>query len=124
MIVGCGDLTILLVGLGFHCFLLKCKEKLRHSLGRPSRSDFVQPEFNEEVMIMSRNIKGGFLTLSGVVGIVGMIIAAMQNPATAWVTPPGRMIISILENGLLIPTVLFLVLFIYGLYILLTEKND
>ena len=60
---------------------------------------------------MSRNIKGGFLTLSGVVGIVGMIIAAMQNPATAWVTPPGRMIVSILENGLLIPTVLFLVLF-------------
>ena len=80
--------------------------------------------FNEEVMIMSRNIKGGFLTLSGVVGIVGTIIAAMQNPATAWVTPPGRMIVSILENGLLIPTVLFLVLFIYGLYILLTEKND
>ena len=80
--------------------------------------------FNEEVMIMSRNIKGGFLTLSGVVGIVGMIIVAMQNPATEWVTPPGRMIVSILENGLLIPTVLFLVLFIYGLYILLTEKND
>ena len=53
---------------------------------------------------MSRNIKGGFLTLSSVVGIVGMIIAAMQNPATAWVTPPGRMIVSILENGLLIPT--------------------
>ena len=103
-------------------FLIKIK--LRHSLGRPSRSDFVQSEFNEEVMIMSRNIKGGFLTLSGVVGIVGMIIAAMQNPATAWVTPPGRMIVSILENGLLIPTVLFLVLFIYGLYILLTEKND
>ena len=72
-------------------------------------------------MIMSRNIKGGFLTLSG---IVGMIIAAMQNPTTAWVTPPGRMIVSILENGLLIPTVLFLVLFIYGLYILLTEKKD
>ena len=103
-------------------FLIKIK--LRHSLGKPSRSDFVQSVFNEEVMIMSRNIKGGFLTLSGVVGIVGMIIAAMQNPATAWVTPPGRMIVSILENGLLIPTVLFLVLFIYGLYILLTEKND
>ena len=73
---------------------------------------------------MNRNIKGGFLTLSGVVGIVGMIIVAMQNPATAWVTPLGRMIVSILENGVLIPTVLFLVLFIYGLYILLTEKKD
>ena len=89
-----------------------------------SRIEVYKSIFNEEVMIMSRNIKGGFLTLSGVVGIVGMIIAAMQNPATAWVTPPGRMIVSILENGLLIPTVLFLVLFIYGLYILLTEKND
>ena len=39
---------------------------------------------------MSRNIKGGFLTLSGVVGIVGMIIAAMQNPATAWVTGDNK----------------------------------
>ena len=27
---------------------------------------------------MSRNIKGGFLTLSSVVGIVGMIIAAIE----------------------------------------------
>ena len=75
-------------------------------------------------MIVSRNIKGGFLTLSGVVGIVGMIIAAMQNLATEWDMLLGRMIASILENGLLIPTVLFLVLFIYGLYILLTEKKD
>lgn len=75
-------------------------------------------------MIVRRNIKGGFLTLSGVVGIVGMIIAAMQNLATEWDMLLGRMIVSILENGLLIPTVLFLVLFIYGLYILLTEKKD
>ena len=52
MIVGCGDLTILLVGLGFHCFLLKCKEKLRHSLGRPSRSDFVQVE----VIVIPHNL--------------------------------------------------------------------
>jgi len=51
LIVGCGDLTILLVGLGFHCFLLKCKEKLRHSLGRPSRSDFVQLEFIWKILL-------------------------------------------------------------------------
>lgn len=72
---------------------------------------------------MKRCIKGGFLVLGGVVGVVGMIIAAMQNPSVEWVTPPGRMIISILENGLLIPTVLFLVLIICGLYILLTESK-
>ena len=62
---------------------------------------------------MSRNIKGGFLTLSGVVGIVGMIIAAMQNPATAWVTPPGRMIAIILENGVLIPTRFYSLFFLF-----------
>ncbi|MDO4269139.1 MAG: peptidase M50 [Eubacteriales bacterium] len=74
---------------------------------------------------MNRTIKGGFLTLSGVIGIVGMIMVAMQNPATAWVTPPGRMIVSILDNGVLIPTVIFLILFVYGLYVLLTgNKKD
>ena len=72
---------------------------------------------------MKRCIKGGFLVLGGVVGVVGMIIAAMQNPSVEWVTPSGRMIISILENGLLIPTVLFLVLIICGFYILLTESK-
>ena len=38
---------------------------------------------------MKRCIKGGFLVLGGVVGVVGMIIAAMQNPSVEWVTPPG-----------------------------------
>ena len=74
---------------------------------------------------MNRIIKGGFLTLSGVVGIVGMIMAAMQNLSTEWVTPPGRMITSILENGVLIPSLIFVVIFGYGLYILLTsDKKD
>lgn len=74
---------------------------------------------------MNRAIKGGFLTLSGVIGIVGMIVATMQNPSSQWVTPPGRMIVSILENGVLIPTVIFFILFVYGLYILLTkDKKD
>ncbi|WP_196011385.1 peptidase M50 [Flavonifractor plautii] len=73
---------------------------------------------------MIRCLRGGFLTLSGVVGIVGIIIAAMQNPSTQWVTPPGRMIISILENGLLVPTILACVLLVYGLYILLKEDKQ
>ena len=49
---------------------------------------------------MKRLIKGGFLTLSGTIGITGTMMVAMQSPANAWVTPPGRMIISIFENGL------------------------
>lgn len=74
---------------------------------------------------MKKVFQGGILTLSGVVGIVGMIIAAMQNPSTEWVTPPGRMVISILENGMLVSTILAIVLLICGLYILLKkEKQD
>lgn len=42
---GGGDLTILLLGLAFHCFCLENKKSLCHSLGRSSRSDFVQYEF-------------------------------------------------------------------------------
>lgn len=68
-------------------------------------------------------MKGGFLTLSSTIGLVGIIIAAMIHPSTSWVTPPGRMIVSILENGLVIPAVLFLFLFIYGLYLLLKESK-
>ena len=71
---------------------------------------------------MNRLIKGGFLTLSGVVGVTGMIIAAIQQPASAWGTPPGRMIISIVENGILVPAILFLILLVCGLYLLLTSK--
>ena len=72
---------------------------------------------------MNRLIKGGFLTLSGVVGVTGMIMAAMQHPASAWETPPGRMVTSILENEMLIPAILFLLLLVSGLYILLTENK-
>lgn len=79
---------------------------------------------NMEEMIMKRCMKGGFLVLSGVIGIVGVIIAAMQNPSTEWVAPPGRMITSILENGIVVPAVLFLALFVWGLYILLTEDKN
>lgn len=72
---------------------------------------------------MKRLMKGGFLTLSGAVGVTGMILTAMQNPSSAWATPPGRMITSIIENGLLIPAILFFVLLVWGLCILLTESK-
>ena len=72
---------------------------------------------------MKRLMKGGFLTLSGAVGVTGMILTAMQNPSSAWATPPGRMITSIIENGLLIPAILLFVLLVWGLCILLTENK-
>ena len=44
-VVLCGNLTIPNYEKYFHCFLFVAKVKLRHSPGRPSRSDFVQSEF-------------------------------------------------------------------------------
>ncbi|MBQ9028105.1 MAG: hypothetical protein IJ110_05010, partial [Lachnospiraceae bacterium] len=41
-VVWCGNLTIPNYEKYFHCFLIVNKVKLRHSPGRPSRSDFVQ----------------------------------------------------------------------------------
>lgn len=74
-------------------------------------------------MSMNRSIKGGFLTLSGVIGVTGTMMSAMQNPSSAWVTPPGRLIMSVLENEMIIPAVLFLVLLVSGLYVLLTANK-
>ena len=79
--------------------------------------------YKEAKISMKRLIKGGFLTLSGVIGVIGTMMVAMQNPSSAWVTPPGRMITSILENGLLIPAILFFLLLGWGLCILLTENK-
>ena len=45
----CGDLTILLLGLAFHCFVIEKRKSLCHSLGRPSRSDFVQFQFAQYI---------------------------------------------------------------------------
>ena len=46
LIVWCGNLTILLSGLTFHCFWYRKQKTLCDSLHRPSRSDFVQFVFS------------------------------------------------------------------------------
>ena len=61
MIVWCGNLTILLSGLTFHCFWYRKQKTLCDSLHRPSRSDFVQFRFsfaeNKHLMIKKKNRK-------------------------------------------------------------------
>jgi len=67
----CGDLTILLLGLAFHCFVIEKRKSLCHSLGRPSRSDFVQSEVVSSECIVSpvlgqippERLSGGVKTL-------------------------------------------------------------
>jgi hypothetical protein len=50
-VVLCGNLTILNIRNFFYCLLIiDNKKSLCHSLGRPSRSDFVQSQFMEDTM--------------------------------------------------------------------------
>lgn len=58
--------------LGRSCPLFLEKEKLRHSLGQPSRSDFVQSEFGDEILmdfqLDYQNHKPLLITLAGLPG--------------------------------------------------------
>ena len=57
LIVWCGNLTILLSGLTFHCFWYRKQKTLCDSLHRPSRSDFVQLEFASQLLIFFQRSK-------------------------------------------------------------------
>ena len=65
----CGDLTILLLGLAFHCFVIENRKSLCHSLGRPSRSDFVQFVFvnnnSDMFTLLAANSKNRKSSLEG-----------------------------------------------------------
>ena len=67
---------------------------------------------------MKKTLIGGFLTLSGTIGIVILLVACILNPVTSWTTPPGRLICTMLEHGIAVPIGCFLIIFITGLFIL------
>ena len=67
---------------------------------------------------MKKTLIGGFLTLSGTIGIVILLVACILNPVTSWITPPGRLICTMLEHGIAVPIGCFLIIFITGLFIL------
>ena len=56
------------------------KEKLRHSLGRPSRSDFVQFEFGSEGIVMKdwQKLIGAIIIALAIVGASLILADAIQ----------------------------------------------
>ena len=60
---------------------------------------------------MKKTLIGGFLTLSGTIGIVILLVACILNPVT-------RLICTMLEHGIAVPIGCFLIIFITGLFIL------
>lgn len=75
---------------------------------------------------MKRVIIGGFLALIGAVGTVGFSLAASADLTSSWTTPPGRLMTTMLQNGLFLPAALFFLLLALGLLILGIEywKKD
>ncbi len=71
--------------------------------------------------MMKKAIIGGFLTLAGVIGSSLMLVLTGLHPASEWTTPPGRVLTTMMENGTLLPAILFFVLLVIGLYILTGE---
>lgn len=76
--------------------------------------------FHEKVLI------GGFLSIIGSIWALAMALVVENNLASSWSTPPGRLLTTVQEMGLmaLFPAAVFLVavfLVIFGIFILLAE---
>ena len=67
---------------------------------------------------MKKILTGGFLSLSGAIGSSILIAAAGIQPITAWSTPPGRFICTILDNRTAMPILFFLLLLVIGIILM------
>ncbi len=75
---------------------------------------------------MKKVLIGGFLSIIGSIWALAMALVVENNLASSWSTPPGRLLTTVQEMGLmaLFPVAVFLVavfLVIFGIFILLAE---
>ena len=72
--------------------LLLRKRKLRHSLGRPSRSDFVQLEFMEEMNMKNYKILSKAILAICLFGIILTIINSFTSFINSSISTSGTII--------------------------------
>ena len=75
---------------------------------------------------MKKVLIGGFLSIIGSIWALAMAPVVESNLVSSWSTPPGRLLTTVQEMGLmaLVPAAIFLVavfLVIFGIFILLAE---
>ncbi|BDF66083.1 hypothetical protein CE91St43_00550 [Oscillospiraceae bacterium] len=70
---------------------------------------------------MKRVLIGGFLSLIGTVWGLAVLLTAENNLVSGWSTPPGRLLSTIMELGVMPLFVLALLLAVSGLVILVME---
>lgn len=74
--------------------------------------------------MLKRILVGGILLLCGTLGFGAMVIAACMELVGQWVTPPGRVICTILSNGTVLPSLLFFIMLLIGVWILWDEYTN
>ena len=70
---------------------------------------------------MKRAIIGGFLSLTGSVWTLAILLAAGNHLVDSWTTPPGRLLYTISEMRLTFGLVLAAALTVFGLGVLIAE---
>ena len=70
---------------------------------------------------MKKALIGGFLGLIGTLGLFNLINTVIDHLVNAWTTPPGRLISTLIEYGMVFPAIVFLLLLVVGLWIMAVE---
>ena len=70
---------------------------------------------------MKKVLIGGFLSIIGSIWALAMALVVENNLASSWSTPPGRLLTTIQEMGLMAVFLVAVFLVIFGIFILLAE---
>ncbi len=70
---------------------------------------------------MKRVLIGGFISCIGNVWALAIILMAVNNLTSGWTTPPGRLLTTISELGMMFFFVLSIVFVLLGIVIMIIE---
>lgn len=68
---------------------------------------------------MKKIVAGGFLSIIGCLLVLPILLGAVLNPTTSWFTPPGRLITTISESGMLLFFMVAIILLILGIVLII-----
>ena len=70
---------------------------------------------------MKKAVVGGFLSLIGTIWGLAVIVFVSNNLTSAWPTPPGRFLTTVIETGMSAPMIISFVFLLAGLLAMWTE---
>ena len=70
---------------------------------------------------MKKVLIGGFLSIIGSIWALAMALVVENNLASSWSTPPGRLLTTVQEMGLMAVFLVAVFLVIFGIFIQLAE---